>query len=406
MIKRCAPNFPEKKSKKQSSASILKGLGTAVPITDGVAIEVDSVVHGPVASDTFPATVPIANLDIEDQSSDTLVCDLSVAPTGGESASAELVSVARGCDVSYTFPTAVPIANDDAVLQARGTPHTHIVMHSLDAPDFRQSEAPSGGGSASAAAPVSNESSLVASPGNNRARFIANCQPLRVCCNLSQVGVVAVGMRFSFEAVVFVVYPASTQPDRRHVLLVDSTGCAGLTVWGAHVPQFTFATVGCVVKFTKLGMVVHNGKKSLSMGKDTIVQFVPNSVETPASMWWNALASKKVLRIMDVHDCEDDSIVNVAGIVGMLSSETKRVRADNKDLMTMRLTDHTGHLDVRSWNHSETEFRSFLEKPLLLQRIRVTSYAGFKICELLDGNGTIVVSNFEGQDELQKYWAE
>ena len=354
MIKRCAQGFPEKKSKKQSSASILKGLGTAVPIIDGVTIEVDSVIDGTVGSDTFPATVPIANLDAKEG----------------------------------------------------GTPHTPILMHSSDGPVCNKPEASSGGGSTSAASPDINHNSLLASPGGNRARFIANCQPLRVCCNLSQVGVVAVGMRFSFEAVVFVVYPASTQPDRRHVLLVDSTGCAGLTVWGAHVPQFTFATVGCVVKFTKLGMVVHNGKKSLSMGKDTIVQFVPNSVESPSSMWWNALAAKKVVRIIDVHDCEDDAIVNVAGIVGMLSSETKRVRADNKDLMTMRLTDHTGHLDVRSWNHSESEFRSFLEKPLLLQRIRVTSYAGIKICELLDGNGTIVVPNFTGQEALEKYWEE
>ena len=98
--------------------------------------------------------------------------------------------------------------------------------------------------------------------------------------------------------------------------------------------------------------------------------------------------------------------MNVAGIVGSLSSETKRVRSDNKDLMNMRLTDRSGFIDVRSWNHSEEEFKSFLEKPLLLQRVRVTSFAGIKVLEMLDGNGTTVVPHFAGEEELAKYWVD
>ena len=78
------------------------------------------------------------------------------------------------------------------------------------------------------------------SPNKNRERFLANCQPLRVCCNLSTVGLTAAGVRFSFQAIVFVVYPASFNPDRRHVLLIDEFGCTGMTVWGAHVPLFNF----------------------------------------------------------------------------------------------------------------------------------------------------------------------
>jgi DNA polymerase III alpha subunit len=153
-------------------------------------------------------------------------------------------------------------------------------------------------------------------------------------------------------------------------------------------------------------MIIHNGKKVLSVGRDTNVQFLPSAIETEEFKWWRSLAAKPFLRIIDVHDCEDDSIVNVAGIVGMISSETKRVRSDNKELMTMRLTDRTGFVDVRSWNHAETEFKAYLEKPLLLQRIRVTSYAGIKVCELLDGNGTNVVSSFLGQEDLEQYWQE
>jgi hypothetical protein len=249
-------------------------------------------------------------------------------------------------------------------------------------------------------------SSPIRSPGQNRDRFMMNCQPLRVSCDLGAVGLHASGVRFSFQAVVFVVYPASEKPDRRHVLLIDSTGCCGLTVWGAHVPLFSLASVGSVVKFTKLGMTIHNGKKTLSMGRDTTVLFVPSSVVSDESKWWQSLAASGFKRIIDVHDCADDSVINVAGIVGMLSSETKRVRTDNKDLLTIRLTDRSGWVDVRSWNHSEAEFSSFLEKPLLFQRVRVTSFSGLKILEILDGEGTIVSSTFAGMKDLEDYWQE
>ena len=258
------------------------------------------------------------------------------------------------------------------------------------------------------ASPVVNhpEPNLQLSPGSNRQRFMASCQPLKVCCDLRNVGLHAAGVRFSFQAVVFVVYPASEKPDRRHVLLADQFGCTGLTVWGAHVPLFTFATVGTVVKFTKLGMIVHNGKKALSMSKDTTIVFMPSSCDTEESKWWQSFTDQPYKRIIDVHDCEDNDIVNVAGIVGSLSSETKRVRSDNKDLMNMRLTDPSGFIDVRSWNHSEDEFKAFLEKPLLLQRVRVTSFAGSKVLEMLDGNGTAVVPQFAGAGELAKYWVD
>lgn len=279
----------------------------------------------------------------------------------------------------------------------RGLSHTHDRMTISD----RNVSVGNGGSSA-----CEPSSLVIASPGKNRERFMDNCQPQRVCCNLNAAGLSSAGTRFSFQAVVFVVYPASDKPERRHVLLIDSTGCTGLTVWNAHVPLFNCASVGSVVKFTKLGMIHHNGKKALSMSRDTTVVFVSSTIVTEEAKWWNSLVSQRVKRIIDIHDCEDDCVVNVAGIVGMLSSETKRVRSDNKDLMNMRLTDRTGWVDVRSWNHSESEFCAFLEKPLLLVRVRVTSFAGLKICELIDGNGTVVNPTFDGQEDLQDYWLE
>ncbi len=245
------------------------------------------------------------------------------------------------------------------------------------------------------------------SPGSNRNRFMANCQPLQVSCDLATVGMHNNAVRFSFQAVVLVVYPATKGPDRRHVQLIDSKGSTGITIWNDNVRLFDMDRVGEVVKFTKLCIVFNNGKKSLSMGRDSTVTFV-NTVASPCeeSKWWQSLLMKQHLRICDVHDCNDDVLINVAGIIGMLTTERKRVRDQDRDLLCIRLTDRTGYIDIRSWTHCELEFARFLEKPLLMQRVRVTSFAGIKILELLAGPGTVLLEKFPGQVDLEQYWLE
>jgi hypothetical protein len=248
---------------------------------------------------------------------------------------------------------------------------------------------------------------LPSSPGSNRDRFMANCQPLQVSCDLATVGMHNSSVRFSFQAVVLVVYPATKGPERRHVQLIDSRGSTGITIWNENVRLFDVDRVGEVVKFSKLCIVCNNGKKSLSMGRDSTVTFV-NSIAAPCeeSKWWQSLLMMQPLRIIDVHDCTDDVLINVAGIVGMMVTERKRVRDQDRDLLCIRLTDRTGYIDVRSWTHCELEFSRFLEKPLLMQRVRVTSFAGTKILELLAGPGTVLQDEFPGQTELQQYWLE
>jgi hypothetical protein len=246
-----------------------------------------------------------------------------------------------------------------------------------------------------------------ASPGSNRSRFMSNCQPLKVCCDLSTIGVHNASVRFSFEAIVLVVYPASKSPDRRHVQLIDARGSTGITIWGENVHLFSSLTVGQVAKFSKLSLVFSNGKKMLSMSRDSSVVF-PNTIAVPTeeSKWWKDLLLQQPLRIIDVHDCAEDTVINVSGILGLMWTETKKVKDQNKDLLNIRLTDRTGFVDVRSWSHSETEFASFLEQPILLRRVRVTSFAGIKILELLDGSGTQIRDEFDGYDDLLQYWQE
>lgn len=245
------------------------------------------------------------------------------------------------------------------------------------------------------------------SPGGNRARFMANCQPLKVSCDLSAVGMHNTGSRFSFQAVVLIVYPASVKPERRHVQLIDARGSTGLTVWNEHVSFFSQSSVGQVVRFTKLAVVHQNGQKSLTMGRDSTITFLAHDVTpTDESIWWKSLLAKPPIRIIDVYDCEDNTLVNVSGIVGTLFSETKRVRNEDKQLLCMRITDRSGCIDVRSWNHCEVEFAQFREQPILFKRVRITSFAGNKILELLDASGTEVFSEFAGKSDLASYWRE
>jgi hypothetical protein len=244
------------------------------------------------------------------------------------------------------------------------------------------------------------------SPGANRARFMANCQPMKVCCDLATVGLHSSASRFSFQAIILIVYPASEKPDRRHLQLIDSRGSTGVTVWGEHVSKFSSESVGQVVRFSKLTMISNSGIKSLSMCRDSNVSVLEGGVASDESLWWSSLLLKPAMRIINVHDVEDNSIVTVSGIVGSLSTETKKVKNAMKDLLNIRITDRTGFIDIRSWNHSESELAHLIERPVMFKRVRVTSFAGLKILELLEGSGTEVVTKFDGECDLLSYWAE
>ena len=164
------------------------------------------------------------------------------------------------------------------------------------------------------------------SPGGNRDRFHANCQPLKVCCDLSTVGLHNANTRFSMQAIVLIVYPSSEKPERRHLQLIDSRGTTGLTVWGPHVNMFVSSSVGQVVRFTKLSLTSHNGVKGLTMSRDSTVTFI-NDVASALeeAKWWTSLLDNRPLRIIEVHDRSDDDIVSVSAILGTLWSETKKV---------------------------------------------------------------------------------
>jgi hypothetical protein len=134
----------------------------------------------------------------------------------------------------------------------------------------------------------------------------------------------------------------------------------------------------------------------------TVVQDPKHALNT----WWTESAQLPPIPLAAVQDVSENSIVSVAGILGLINSEVKNVGTEMKTLTSLFLADSTGNLTVRSWNHDADQFAFSLEKPIMLRRIRITSFAGQKVGELLDGSGTITCSTFKGTAELLRFWAE
>lgn len=244
------------------------------------------------------------------------------------------------------------------------------------------------------------------SPLSNRDKYLALTSPVKVSCSLSTVGLSNPTARFDFQALVLVAYPPCEKPVRRHVALVDSSGATGITVWSNHVSMFDVSSVGQVVKFTNLSITTHNGRRSLAMSRDSSIKFLSDSELSRSTEhnWWTGLLKQSPLNISNARSMDDDMIVTVSGVLFMVQTETKKIRDELKDLVTVRLADASGFIDVRSWNHTEEFFRPHIEKPIVLQRVRITSFAGNKLGEMLDGGGTILLSSFAGSNDLAKFW--
>jgi hypothetical protein len=290
------------------------------------------------------------------------------------------------------------------VIQAEATVIASPAGANLEPAMIPVESPPQTGNSAGSARSNSTSGTPPLSPAGNRARFMAGVQPSKVTCDLSNVSITP-GLRFSFEAVITVVYPASPNFDRRYVELSDSQGTTGITVWNSYVNAITCDCVGRVVKFSRLAITVHNGKKSLSMSKESTMHVEQKDYVSSLSMWWNNLLSAPVCNALQFHD-STAAIVNVSGILGLIQVEEKMVKGVPKNLLVLHLTDSTGRLEIRSWNHSDTEFLQYLEKPVQLQRVRVVLYAGNKTGELLGGdNGTVLTTDFD-KSSLIQYWTE
>jgi hypothetical protein len=243
------------------------------------------------------------------------------------------------------------------------------------------------------------------SPASNRERFHASCMPNIITCDLSTVATQP-GLKFSFVGIVLVVYPANSNPLRRHVLLGDGRGTVGITVWNANVNIFSSQSVGQLAQFTKVAMTCHNNTRGLVLNKDSTVTIAQSPIHF-ACDWWKNLTTAVPLQAIFFHDATENSIVNVAGILGSATTEEKTVRNAPMSLLTLRIVDRTGVVMIRSWTHSLSTFTNWIDKPLLIRRIRVTAFSTTKIGELLDGNnGSLFETQFDNRSDLDKFWTE
>lgn len=243
-----------------------------------------------------------------------------------------------------------------------------------------------------------------ASPGLNRAKFFSAHATVSTVCNLDYSRA-SLGSKVLLTGILTAVYPASKNPDRRYILLSDATGTVGLTVWNANVAKFSTDGIGSIVHAEKLVVSQHNSKKALTMTKESTIKCLTDP-RNDLAIWWRDLASLAPVSLGEVQTLAENSIVCVAGILGFVTAESKNVGSEIKTLTTLHMVDPTGSLPVRSWNRVPSIVEIAVEKPILLQRIRITSFAGQKVGELLDGSGTIVVTQFAGAAALSQFWVD
>jgi hypothetical protein len=240
------------------------------------------------------------------------------------------------------------------------------------------------------------------SPSTNRSRFLQGCQPVRISCNLDLMRSPA-GAKIAITAICIAVFPASRNPDRRYIQLSDPYGSAGLTVWNLNVSLFGPATVGKVVNCKRLVVQSHNGKRCLTMARDSTIE-VEDDGQHAVMDWWKGLLHASARNALQAHNSEDNDIITVSGVVGQVSEETKIVNGVSRVLTTIHMVDATGKFMIRTWNHVHQQFQAFIDKPASVQRVRVVSFAGEKLAEFLDGNGSVILTDFPGCSALKEWW--
>jgi hypothetical protein len=252
------------------------------------------------------------------------------------------------------------------------------------------------------ASPATVSAVLPKSPVSNRERFLAGFVPARTCCNLELCRAPA-GSKFDLSGICIAVFPAITNPDRRYILLADCTGSIGVTVWNSNVNKFSNESVGLLVSLHKVSISSHHGKKQLTMARDSSVDISSDPLNSVVH-WWQQLLMQVPKSCGTVHDVSDNDIVSVSGICGHVTSDVKMVNSVERTLTSVHLVDSSGRFDIRSWNHIPDVFLQYIDRPVIFKRIRVTSFAGSKIGELLDGSGSVVETEFPGKTALAKYW--
>ena len=189
----------------------------------------------------------------------------------------------------------------------------------------------------------------------------------------------------------------------RYIQLADPYGSTGLTVWSTNVNRFSLGTVGKLVTCQRLVVSTHASKRCLTMGRDSVLD-IDDDGKHAVMDWWQSLLVQPALCMLSAHNAPENTIISVAGVVGAVTLESKMVGCVSRLLTTIHLVDATGKFDVRTWNRAPHTFDAYIDRPATIKRVRVSSFAGEKLAELLEGDGSSIVSIFPGSEVLAAWW--
>jgi hypothetical protein len=139
------------------------------------------------------------------------------------------------------------------------------------------------------------------------------------------------------------------------------------------------------------------------MARDSTIE-IDDDGQHAVVTWWKELLCARSLHALEAHDAAENAIISLCGVVGQVTEETKMVGGQSRVLTTIHMVDATGKFLVRTWNHSQHQFQSYTDQPVSIQRVRVTAFAGEKLAELLDGNGSVITTEFPGCASLREWW--
>jgi len=310
------------------------------------------------------------------------------------------------------MPTKRP-AVGDADMSLRSVPPlpNSDVARADAAPDGADSPAPSAvaRGDAHQASPAVAPAAPLApvSPGRNRQLFLASVTPQHMTCDL-RAAVVGLGIRHNLEAIVIAIFPTQKGPPaRKHIFIMDSCGSTGVTVWNGDVQKFPKDVLGGVISITRASVSAFQGKKSLVLSKESVVS-VATDGKGPLAEWWQSLALQPPLPLPAALIAADNSIVNVFGVVAFISSETKEINGQERNVTSVHLASQTARFQLRGWDLDAgtlNTFEKLRDQVVAVRRCRVTCFADNKIGEILDSPlGSAVIPYRD--ESLERFWAE
>jgi len=129
--------------------------------------------------------------------------------------------------------------------------------------------------------------------------------------------------KIRLSGIVIVLYtPQPGPPARMYMLVADKDGVAGVTVWGDTVHQLagTADVIGRAVHIPGCTMSFYNGKRSLNVPRNHIVQFPETS---PHIDWWASKLQAESVTIKQLLMLPDNAVANIFAVCASIRREER-----------------------------------------------------------------------------------